>query len=513
MNLWEMSVSGGILILVVILIRSLFWQKLPEKAFQVLWFLVLIRLLIPFAIPCKLSIYSVMEKQVTVAGDEYGIDIVEKELGADPKEYGMIDTLNKTRDMGMVIEEREKGEIFGWKYLYLVGVLVCAGYYLFSYIRWRREFQTSLPIEDHIVQKWATTLPIQRKVSVRQWDRTTTPFTYGIAHPVILLPKALEREKPDYLKFVLLHEYMHIRHFDTVKKILLILACCIHWFNPLVWVMSILANRDLELACDENVIKYFGRDMRASYALALISMEEQKSMGVAWANSFNKNAMEERIVAIMKEKKVSILACVLACVFTAGVVLVFATSTFAENRVTQESYAEYEGDIVERQRYSTREGLSYQTEDFEESSGTVQQVESGYGRAEETFTNELVGSAYVVNQTSDTAENIAQVQGEGNKTYEVANGAFVDGYVIEVPKEYRDWGLTANAKTGGWEYNGKHVAILYDEGIYTFADGEKEKNFVYLEVCRDSKGKINSIRERDKKQIQKLLKKTGLMIE
>ena len=124
MNLWEMSVSGGILILVVILIRSLFWQKLPEKAFQVLWFLVLIRLLIPFAIPCKLSIYSVMEKQVTVAGDEYGIDIVEKELGADPKEYGMIDTLNKTRDMERVIEEREKGEIFGLKYLYLVGVLV-----------------------------------------------------------------------------------------------------------------------------------------------------------------------------------------------------------------------------------------------------------------------------------------------------------------------------------------------------------------------------------------------------
>ena len=73
------------------------------------------------------------------------------------------------------------------------------------------------------------------------------------------------------------HEFVHIQRFDVLSKLLLIAAVCVHWFNPLVWVMYVLANRDLELSCDETVLRRFGGDVRAAYARVLIRMEAARS--------------------------------------------------------------------------------------------------------------------------------------------------------------------------------------------------------------------------------------------
>ena len=102
-----------------------------------------------------------------------------------------------------------------------------------------------------------------------------------------------------------------------------------HWFNPLVWVMYILANRDIELSCDEAVVRLFGETTKAAYARALISMEETKSGFAPLCNNFNKNAIEERITAIMKFKKASIFSLALALALVVGVTTAFATSAIA----------------------------------------------------------------------------------------------------------------------------------------------------------------------------------------
>lgn len=488
MSLWEMSVSGGILILVVLLVRSLFLHKLPGRTFQALWFLVLLRLLLPVSIPCKFSIYSVAEKYLNVSEHRLSDDvlrqsqeIVQEGLSGTDDSGAAVSSLEAKEDRGT------KGSL-GWTGIYLAGAAICAGWYLFSYLRWNREFQTSLPAGERTVQEWADSLPVRRKISIRQWDRTVTPLTYGIVRPVILLPKELVNEKPEQLRFILIHEYMHIRHWDALKKLFLIVTCCIHWFNPLVWVMNRLANQDLELACDKNVIKHMGQKMRTPYALALIHMEEERNMRMSWGNGFNENAIEERIVAIMKEKKISILACITSCVLTAAIVLAFATSALAmSGRMAQESTATYEGDSVEQRTVQA----SQATEVVQEISQTQEGQTGLYEEIYKQFSDEVGPDA-------------AQAQAETKETYQ----GFCD-----VPKEYAALGITANPKSGGWEYDGKKVAILYDKGIYTFADKPDEKNLVYLEVCRDSKNKIKSFREVDKEGMQKLLKETGLVIE
>ena len=154
----------------------------------------------------------------------------------------------------------------------------------------------------------------------------SSPLTYGILRPVILLPEDMERGDETALTYILSHEYIHIRRFDSVAKLVFAAALCVHWFNPLAWVMFVLANRDLELSCDERVMDTLGGREKASYALTLINMEEARSWRFSPYNHFGKLAIEERIEAIMKYKKASALALALAVALVAGATTAFAAS-------------------------------------------------------------------------------------------------------------------------------------------------------------------------------------------
>ena len=112
-------------------------------------------------------------------------------------------------------------------------------------------------------------------------------------------------------------------------KMLALCAVCIHWFNPMAWAMLYLLGRDLELACDEMVLRYFGQTDRAEYAVSLIDMAEQDRAFSLVHTYFGKNAMEERIISIMKYKDKSILSFFCACAIVAGTGLAFATSAQA----------------------------------------------------------------------------------------------------------------------------------------------------------------------------------------
>ena len=122
---------------------------------------------------------------------------------------------------------------------------------------------------------------------------------------------------------------MHIYRFDTITKLIATYALCIHWFNPLVWVMYILFNRDIELACDESVIRQFGDKSKSAYSLMLISMEAKKSGLSPLCNNFSKNAIEERITAIMNTKRTTIITLLSACLIVLVTVSLFATSAIA----------------------------------------------------------------------------------------------------------------------------------------------------------------------------------------
>ena len=127
-------------------------------------------------------------------------------------------------------------------------------------------------------------------------------MTYGILRPVILLPSCMDMSDLEALTYVLEHEWIHIKRMDVGLKYLLAAALCIHWLNPVVWILFFLAQRDIELACDEKVVKTLHPQSREQYAMTLIRMEENRGMGSASNVCFSEKQLAGRLKAIMKMK-------------------------------------------------------------------------------------------------------------------------------------------------------------------------------------------------------------------
>ena len=309
------------MILFIVVIRALAIHRLPKTTFLALWMIAALRLLLPFSIPLTFNIHIGLDVFSDVVQELPSGNIASTLPGDSPPSY----------DIGTAVPSPATEHISTFEILWLVGVLLLAIYFSISYFRSMRKFRMSIPDNTPYIQNWLTAHQISRPLAVRSSDLISSPLTYGILHPVILLPKKLDRNDQAALQYVLTHEYVHIRRFDAITKILFAAVLCIHWFNPLVWGMYVLANRDTELSCDAWVIRMTGVKNRSSYALMLIKMEERRNgMSALW-NHFGKNAISERIEAIMKFKKTSIWACILALALIAGATTAFAAARTDDN--------------------------------------------------------------------------------------------------------------------------------------------------------------------------------------
>ena len=351
MSFLHMSIAGAAMILVITVIRALAINRVPKKTFLVLWGAVLLRLLIPFSLPSRLSVYALLARKTAAVMPNVPVAA----LNVDPAMQALSASPQPVKVNGAAIS--------GWGLVWAVGLLACAAVFAVAYWKCYREFQTSLPVDNAVCRRWLQAHPLRRAMTIRQSDRISSPLTFGMLRPVILMPKKTDWQDERTLQYVLEHEFVHIRRFDVLSKLLLIAAACVHWFNPLVWVMYVLANRDLELSCDESVVRHFGGGKRAAYANVLISMEETKSGYAPLCNHFSKNAIEERITAIMKIKKTTVLSLAAAAVLVAGTVTAFATSAPIPNgkagAITEEnSGAAWSG----AEAFATGEGLKPRAE-------------------------------------------------------------------------------------------------------------------------------------------------------
>ena len=356
MNLVQMSFSGAIFIIVVIAVRAVFINKLPKRTFLVLWGIALLRLLIPFSIPSMLSAYSVINRSTPV-----------KETVSD---MPISDFIPSTQTGQLFVGESTtqaqmpQGSIgiSVWTVIWCAGAIFCAAFFIISYLHWSFEFKTSLPVSNMFAAQWLEEHQLKRPIAVRQSDRIETPLTYGIFRPVILMPGKTDWENKRQLQYILLHEYVHICRFDIVTKLLSAFALCVHWFNPMVWVMYILFSRDIELACDECVIRKSGEESKAEYALTLISMEEKKSGLMPICNNFSKNAIEERITAVMKIKKTTFATIIIATALVASVTTAFATSAIADeksqNAITETDFSDEEYEKLLALQFAGYESMS-----------------------------------------------------------------------------------------------------------------------------------------------------------
>lgn len=306
MSLIQMSISGAVLILVTVVIRAVAIDRLPKETFLALWGITLLRLLLPFSVPSSFSVYSLLGQNTSVLG---------------------LAGTNDVTSSTIVDSAALEPSVSLWPIIWGAGTVLFAAMFLMSWLRCRREFLTSLPVKNDYVDVWLQKHHLRRNIQIRELTGISTPLTYGILHPIILMPEDTDWENARRLEYILFHEYVHIRRWDGLVKLAATAALCVHWFNPMVWVLYILLNRDIELACDAAVLRRFGKADRADYARMLIDMKENENRFNPLCSYFSKSATEERITSIMKFRKASVFIVILALLLVTTVTAAFATTS------------------------------------------------------------------------------------------------------------------------------------------------------------------------------------------
>lgn len=291
-DFFNTSLSGGVFISVICILRLLFKQHLPRTAFTALWLAATFRLLCPVQLPFAASFWRLAESRST------SFDTGTKLLSASVYQTTLQEPASDTWEFSQIV------------YMAVAAILLSsiAVLYVFSLREGRKG--------------------IRIKKGVYMCKGLVSPRVCGILRPRILLPYGISDE---LLPYILLHERIHILRLDNLWKLLALVAAAIHWFNPAAWVMVVLLGRDLEVSCDQWVLRRLNEDEKSSYALSLIAVAERCRGRSPLTCGFSQNPLEERIRCIMTNKK-SIAAICAATVMILGTTAVFATDAPAGDK-------------------------------------------------------------------------------------------------------------------------------------------------------------------------------------
>ncbi len=292
----NMSITASFIAIAVIMLRLLL-KKSPKWAMGVLWGFVAIRLVFPFSL---VSVFSLIPFTEPISQNSFTAEnpIISNILpslvqGASPN-------VSETTPSNTLVSTSLNITLIA-SVIWLIGILCMLSYALISFIRINKRVKEAAFLKDNI---WIC-------------DSVSTPFILGLFRPRIFLPSAMNEIDMHY---VISHEKAHLKRKDYLWKPLGFLLLSIYWFNPVLWISYILLCNDIELACDEKVIKELGTEIKRPYANALINFSVPRKMISACPVAFSETGIKERVKGVLNYKKpafwISVLA-VLACVITA----------------------------------------------------------------------------------------------------------------------------------------------------------------------------------------------------
>ena len=297
------SISAGWLILAVLLLRFLL-KKAPRWISVMLWGIVALRLLMPFSIE---SVFSLLPSAETVSGELLqagpvpGAAPAYLEIVSNPS-YGTGVTMELYRSISSF-----QWDLLAWTFLWLIGMGVMAVYAAVSYWRLRRSVRTAVVLRDNLFQ----------------CETVRSPFVLGLIKPKIYLPYQMEARD---LGHVIAHEQAHIRCKDHWWKPLGFLLLTIHWFNPLMWLAYVLLCRDIELACDERVIRELGNEQRADYSQALVACSIGRRSVTACPLAFGEIGVKTRVKSVLHYRKPTVWLLLLAVLLCVALAVCFLTN-------------------------------------------------------------------------------------------------------------------------------------------------------------------------------------------
>lgn len=291
----RMSIPTSMLILVILALR-LILAKAPKRWRLVLWGMAALRLMVPVSVASPLSVVPSVESLPSprIAVTQAAVPALTEPTAALPAAAS-----NST----------QAPAAFSWPdavaWVWLAGAACMIGYLLIQSLRQRRRLATAVRVSGNVYQT----------------DAAASPFVFGLIRPKIYLPFRTRRQD---LPYVLLHEQAHIRHGDVWFKLLGFLLLAVYWFNPCIWAAYLFFSQDLELACDERVIRRMHSAARADYAESLLVCSNSHRLA-AGPLAFDGGQLKGRIRAVLGFKKPTVWILIAALLAGIAVGVCFLT--------------------------------------------------------------------------------------------------------------------------------------------------------------------------------------------
>ena len=300
----NMSISASWLVLAVLILRFVL-KKAPKWINVLLWGIVAIRLICPFSFESTLSLIPSAETIPLNIGMDT-TPTINSGISAINNAVNPIISQSNTPMAGASVNLLQI-TIGIYEYIWIFGMIALALYTAISYWRLRRKVDTAVRYKDNIFQS----------------ENVSFPFVLGIIKPRIYLPFKMNGQ---YLEHVVAHEQAHICRKDHWWKPLGFLLLMIHWFNPLMWLAYVLLCRDIELACDEKVIKELRNEQRGDYTQALVACSVNRRMIAACPLAFGEVSVKERVKSVMNYKKPAFWVIIISVIVCVGVAVCFLTN-------------------------------------------------------------------------------------------------------------------------------------------------------------------------------------------
>ena len=452
----NISISAGILIIVCVLVRLIF-RKMPKFVRCLMWLLVAVRLAIPFAIESPLSLLPAREYVTVSSNNEAADKVADKaELinnvdsadaaadtavdtsaknAADISDVAKAETVESINSVaaknnaenisentaentaesintpGSMSFLRSIDVMYVLSIVWIVGVAAFLFYALVSFIRLRRLVDDAVLLRDNIYQS----------------ERAGTAFILGVIRPRIYVPYGLSLNE---LYMSISHERAHISRRDHMVKPLGFIIAAVYWFNPLVWLAYILLCRDIELACDEKVIKKIGYDKKKDYSQALLNLSIPRKYISACPVAFGEVGINERIKNVLtmkKGKKIIIAVAVAICAVLAICFLTYPkkpknnSGDTAKTQTTDETKETITEDLAANENESSTEVK--EAESNEENASSEDEEASTVGDAADS---DIYGT-----ETSGAKKVVYILKGDGD-TVKLGDKIIIDGEEVQL---------------------------------------------------------------------------------
>lgn len=359
LKLVNLSISASWLILAVLVLRIVL-KKAPKWVMPLLWGVVALRLVCLFSIESALSLIPsaetipseiVTETREPVLYEQATLDIV-----TNP-------TLPSAAEVPVGVSRQQAQVDFNiYSILWLAGMAALLVHALVSAGKLKRKLATAILLRDNIYES----------------EFVDSPFVFGVVKPNIYLPMHMDEGTAAY---VIAHEHAHLARRDHWWKVLGYLVLALHWFNPLVWVAYILFCRDIELACDEKVVRGLDGAARADYSQALLSCAAPKRAVAACPLAFGEGNIKTRVKSALHYKKPAFWVAAAAVLAVVIVAVCFLTNPRSERGSLVWAQKLNAADVASIELYVPAEGEArqYKKLDTEEMAQAVELINSSRG--------------------------------------------------------------------------------------------------------------------------------------